>query len=56
MACCNKPIGKSTVERSVTGSSNLRTTSKNGHPLRIRKHKIAVSSATKPANSLDKRS
>jgi hypothetical protein len=58
MACCNRTIGRSTVERSATGvSSNLRTTSKNGRPLRVRKNKIAIkATATKPANSLDKRS
>ena len=56
MGCCGRPLKKATVERSSSGaSSNFSTKSKNGMPLRIKKHSRLQTSATRPANSVDKR-
>ena len=56
MGCCGRPLKKATVERSSSGaSSNFSTKSKNGMPLRVKKHARMQTSATRPANSVDKR-
>lgn len=58
MGCCGKGSKILRVERTTTGSSssNFRAKSKNGMRLRVKKHAQVQSSATRPANSVDKRS